>query len=322
LDSALKTDYPSFEVLFVDNASTDGSVEHVKTNFAQNSQLRIIQNEKNLGFTEGNNRGIKHAKGKYIILLNTDVRVTPNWLTELVKAAQPPEVGAAQSRLLNMDKPEVLDCAGGLLDYYGYQFERGRGEKPTSENEGGEIFYAKGASMLLKRQVLEKTGLFDPAMFLYFDEVDLCWRIWLSGYKVVYAPASTVYHASGSTASKLQVQTRLYFYTRNHIRILLKNYNLANACKAVKISMLFETRNIALALVRRKPFLAVSIMKGLLWNIANLKSAMVQRQVMQRHVRKVPDEKIRKQMLQPYPPLPLYFIYGRSKYRSKQQTEP
>ena len=219
-----------------------------------------------------------------------------------------------------MDHPEVLDCAGGLLDYYGYQFERGRGEKPSRRNEVGEIFYAKGASMLLKREVLEKTGLFDPELFMYFDEVDLCWRIWLSGYQVVYAPASTVYHASGSTASKLQAQTRLFFYTRNHIRILLKNYSLANAAKAVAVSVLFETRNMALSLVRRSPLVALAIMKGFLWNLAHLKNAWMQRQVVQRHIRKVTDEKIRQQMLQPYPPLPLYFVFSRSMYQRKHRT--
>jgi GT2 family glycosyltransferase len=94
----------------------------------------------------------------------------------------------------------------------------------------------------VKRKVLEKTGLFDPDIFLYFDDVDLCWRIWLNGYKVPFVPKSIVYHASRSTASKLQERTRLYFYVRNHVLVLLKNYDRNNMLKAVTVSIIFEIR--------------------------------------------------------------------------------
>jgi hypothetical protein len=142
--SAFDTNYPNFEVLFVDNASTDDSVEFVKK-IGQNPRLRIIQNERNLGFTEGNNLGIRNAKGEYIALLNSDAKAEPKWLKELVKAIHPPEIGAVQSKLLQMSSPDVIDCAGGLIDYYSYHLEKGRGEKSCKYTETGEIFYAKGA---------------------------------------------------------------------------------------------------------------------------------------------------------------------------------
>jgi GT2 family glycosyltransferase len=314
LDSVLKTVYPSFEVLFVDNASSDGSAEYVQRQFGTNGKLRIIRNEKNLGFAEGNNRGIKQAKGKFIALLNSDTRVTENWLTELVKAVHPSNVGAAQSKLLQMDKPTLLDCAGGLLDFYGYHFERGQGETPSRYNRGGEIFYAKGASVIFKREALSKAGLFDPEVFMYFDEVDLCWRIWLSGYKVVYSPASTVYHASGSTAAKMQSQERLYFYARNHLMVLLKNFGLMNAAKAVKVSLLFEVRNVGLLLARRKPLAGLAIIKAFCWNLRNMKQTWTKRQTVQNCIRQIPDTEVKVHMLTPCPPFPLYILFPRSRY--------
>ena len=320
LDSVLKTAYPDFEVLFVDNASTDNSVRHVTEKYAQKS-LKVIQNPKNLGFTGGNNQGITQSTGNYIALLNTDTKVDPNWLTELVKAAQPADVGAAQSKLLKMATPDLLDCAGGMLDHYGYPFERGQGEKSQTYNSPADIFYAKGASVLLKREILEKTGLFDEDVFLYFDEVDLCWRIWLGGFRVVYAPASVVWHASGSTASALAQQRRLYFYTRNHLMVLLKNYNLTNAFWAVKVSLLFEARNAAVFLAKQKPLVSLAIVKAVFWNLVYLPQTWKKRQTVQCSVRKVPDEKVRRQMLKPEPPFPLYILIPRLKYLQKRKAD-
>lgn len=317
LRSVLATDYPSFEVLFVDNASTDSSVDFVKTEFSKDPRLRIVCNEKNLGFTEGNNRGIRKAKGSYIVLINTDTKVEPTWLKMLVKSATAPDVGAVQSKLLQMDNPEFLDCAGGFVDYYGYHLERGHGESSAKYKLSDEIFYAKGASVLLKREALAKSGLFDPAIFLYFDEVDLCWRLWLSGFKVVFAPDSLVYHVSGSTASSIQQPKQLYFYIRNHLMVLLKNYNLKNAFVAVTVSLFFEIRNLILFLIRRKSLVSISIMKALLWNLRHLKYVWEQRQIVQQLVRKVPDKEIRKTMLKPYPAFPLYVLFSRFRYSKK-----
>ncbi len=308
LRSVFGSNYSSFEVIFVDNASTDRSIEFVKETFVGETRLQIVENDQNYGFAEGNNIGISRSSGEYVALLNSDTKVDPDWLTALVNAAESPDVGAAQSRLLQMQRPEFLDCAGGLLDFYGYHFERGRGEKSNMFNEAGEIFYAKGASVLLKRTVLEKTGLFDPEVFMYFDEVDLCWRIWLSGHKVIYVPSSIVYHASGATASKMQEKARLYFYVRNHFMVLLKNYNLANAFKAIAVSFLFEIRNVFLFLIRRRPLVSASILRALIWNLVYLRRTWAKRSAVQGQVRKVSDERIKQQMLVPKPMFPLYLV--------------
>jgi GT2 family glycosyltransferase len=207
-----------------------------------------------------------------------------------------------------------------VIDYYGYHLERGRGEKSYKYTETGEIFYAKGAGVLIKREILEKTGLFDPEIFMYFDETDLCWRIWLSGCKVLFAPNSIIYHASGSTASKLQEKTRAYYYTRNHIIVLLKNYGLGNMFKVLAVSIIFEFRNMVLFLARRKPQVSIAVIKALFWNLFHSKCTWKKRQVIQRLVRKVSDEQIKKMMLKPYPLFPLYLVFSRFRYLKKKQN--
>jgi hypothetical protein len=317
LESVLRTDYPNFEVIFVDNASTDDSVELIKRKFGQNQKLRVIRNERNFGFAEGNNIGIRNAKGEYIALLNNDTKVDHQWLKELVKTVQLPKIGAAQSKLLLMNSPDLLDCAGGFIDYYGYHYERGRGQNSHKYNKADEIFYGKGAGIIIKRKVLERTGLFDPDIFMYFDETDLCWRIWLSGYRIVFAPKSIVYHAPGLTASKLQEETRLYFYTRNHMLVLLKNYNMKNLLKTLPASLLLEIRNICLFITRNKAHVSVVIFKALMWNLFHLKHIWRKRQITQKLIRKIPDENITRLQLKPYPPFPLFLVVSRSRHSKK-----
>lgn len=315
--SVLDINYPNFEVLFVDNASTDGSADFIEKVFGQNPRLRLIRNEKNFGFAEGNNVGIRNAKAEYIALLNSDTKVDPKWLKELVTSAQQDCVGAVQSKILQMNSPGKIDCAGGFVDYYGYHFERGRGEKASSYNRQDEIFYAKGAGVMFKREILKKTGLFDSDIFIYFDETDLCWRIWLSGYKVLFAPKSIVYHASGSTTSALQTQKRSYFYMKNHLLVLIKNFGLENLFTSGLATLLYETRTASLFLARRKPLVSYAMLSALVWNLLHLKPIWKKRQLVQA-LREVSDDFIKKKMLPPCPPFPLYLVFSRSRYLKRQ----
>lgn len=317
VSSVLHCNYPNFEVIFVDNASIDDSVDFIKKEFGQNQRLRLIRNERNFGFTEGNNVGIRNAKAEYIALLNSDTRVEPDWLSELVILAKQNSVGAVQSKILQMDSPGLIDCAGGFVDSYGYHFERGRGEKASSYELQDEIFYAKGAAVLFKREVLKRTGLFDSDIFLYFDETDLCWRIWLSGYKVLFAPKSIVYHASGSSTSVMQTQARSYFYVRNHILVLTKNYGLKNLFRSVLMTLLYENRTAALFLARRKPLVSNATLSAFVWNLIHLKTTWKKRQLVQTF-RVESDDFIKKKMLPPYPPFPLYLVFSRSRYLKRQ----
>lgn len=316
--SALKTEYRNFEVILVDNASADDSVRFAKEEFGKDPMFRIIENDRNLGFAEGNNSGIRQARGELVVLLNSDTRVEPNWLENLVRAAQPMEIGAVQSKLLNMDNPLLLDSAGGFVDAYGYHWERGRGEVASRYGKVDEIFYAKGASVLLKKSALRRSGLFDSDIFMYFDETDLCWRLKLAGFKVLFAPDSVVYHAAGKTASAVGLRNRLYLHTRNHILVLTKNYSLLNLAKAIIVSILFETRNFFVFLARGNPLVSLSIVEALWWNLRHLAATWKKRTKVQSFVRKVEDKEIQKIMLSPMPPFPLYLVFSRGRYLRKR----
>jgi hypothetical protein len=252
--------------------------------------------------------GIKNAKGEYIALLNCDAKADPQWLNELVKALQSPEIAVAQSKLLLMNDPRLMDCTGGFVDYYGYHhFEVGHKQPSKSYNQVYEVFYAKGAGMIIKKDVLKTAGLFDSKMFMYFEETDLCWRVRLNGYKVVFVPSSIVYHAAGSVASVLQETTRLYFSTRNHLLTVLKNYDASNLSKTIAVSLMWEMRNLVKFVLKRKPQFVSAVVQALLWSLFNLKYIWTERRRIQTRVRKVNDDSIKKVMLKPSR-FPLYLI--------------
>jgi GT2 family glycosyltransferase len=319
--SVLNTDYPNFEVLFVDNASTDESVDFIKKKFGGDTRLRIIQNERNLGFAEGNNIGIKNARGEYIAILNNDTKVDARWLKELVKVLEDTTIGAAQSKLLQLQNPNLIDCAGGFIDPFGHAHERGRGQEASKYDKIDEIFYAKGAGLIIKRKILKHIGYFDPIAFVYYDETDLCWRVWLNGYKVVYVPTSIVYHAQGSTASKMSEHVLRYFVTRNQLLTLIKNYNTKNLLKNVAAFFLIESRRAIVLLMKRRLLTCFSIFKSLIWNLTHIKTTLSKRFTTQRLIRKVSDDKIQKIMVTPYPPFPHSLIFPRSSWPRKNQEK-
>ncbi len=315
LESVFNTNYENFEVIFVDNASTDGSVALVKKKFAAKKELRVIQNEENLGFSEGNNVGIRNARGEYVVLLNNDTKVDPDWIGELVKAIQPSEIGAAQCKILLLNNPKLMDCAGGFVDYYGYHhYEIGYKEEAEKYNSVYEIFYAKGAGMMIKKNVLRNAGLFDPEIFMYYDETDLCWRIRLNGFKVIFVPKSLVYHLGGATASSFQERMRVYFSTRNHLLMILKNFDARNMLKVFVVSLIWEFRNVGKFVLKGNLEFILATVEGLLWNLFKLRSTWEKRQIAQNFVRKVSDKSIRRIMLKPYPPFPLSLIFSKARY--------
>jgi len=319
LKSVLSTDFPHFEVILVDNASTDDSVAFVKERFGHDQRLKIVQNKRNVGFAEGSNIGLKHAKGKYIVFLNNDTEVNSQWLEELVKVLQSDgSVGAAQSKLLLMNERNRFDCAGGFIDYYGYSWERGRNEEDEGQYDRvADVFYAKGAAMIVKRELLDMVGTFDPKFFMYFEETDLCWRIWLRGYRVVFVPSSKVYHVAGGTAK--QTFFSKYFLIRNHIRMIIKNYARKNLVKMVTRVLIIEFRKSIGFMLKNDSSQVRILVKALVWNLSNLRETWQRRQRCQQIIRRVPDEFVMKRvMLQPLFPFPHGLIFPISRYLKKK----
>lgn len=239
------TVYQPREVLLIDNASSDGSVEIALKQFPW---LQIIRNERNLGFAGGCNVGFQHANGKYILILNNDTKFEGDWLDRMVEVMESDErIAACQPKILSLKNPETFDyagAAGGMIDIFGYPFARGRIFFTLEKDERqydtpAEIFWASGTATLLRKSVLQQSGLFDEDFFAHMEEIDLNWRFHLLGYRVVAVPQAVVYHQGGGTLSESN-PFKMYLNHRNSLIMLLKNYSLANLLWIFPIRFLLE----------------------------------------------------------------------------------
>lgn len=228
LPSVVKTDYPNFEIIVADNASTDGSAAWIADEYPS---VKIVRHPDNWLFCRGNNAAIPHATGDFVLLLNNDVEVPPGWLRPLVQTmTRHPDVGAVQPKLLQYEdrgRFEYAGAAGGFLDRAGYPFTRGR-LFDTMERDRGQyddacdVFWATGAAILLRRSALEEVGLLDERFEMHMEEIDLCWRLQRHGYRVRVQPESTVYHIGGASLPQGSPK-KTYYNFRNSLLLLYKN---------------------------------------------------------------------------------------------------
>lgn len=178
LRSVLETDYPNFEVIVVDNGSTDGSFGYIKEMFPS---VNVIRHETNQGSAAAYNAGIKHAKGEYVAILNNDMKVEGSWLRNLVAMMiGHHELGAVDGKYMNFSSRKIFDsvaAAGRFMDRYGNIFTRGLADR--DEGQYDEITRVWVALSLFRKDALKKAGMFDPTFFFGYDEVDLCWRIYM-----------------------------------------------------------------------------------------------------------------------------------------------
>ena len=296
IDSVLKSDYPNFEVILVDNASSDDSIGVIEKAFVQDNRLKIIRNNQNLMFTGGNNVGILQAKGELIIVLNNDTVVEKNWLKEISKAMQDERIAASQPKMLIYgSSPPILDYTVNTMDRYGFCNGIGRGTIDRGQYDGtDEIFYAAGAALVLRKKVLDEVGIFDEKFGAHWEDVDLCWRIRLKGYKICFIPKAVVYHKGSLTMTRFAKKNAVSWYVRkNRIAGLIKNYNTANLIMNLPVLLLIQFLLFLWELVCAKDTaLAISSPMAILSNIRNLRHLLKERRRIQKHVRKVSDKNI------------------------------
>lgn len=277
LSSLLESNYPNYEVIFVDNCSTDGSYDFVQTHF-KSERLRMRKLDNNYGFSVGNNIGAESAKGSYLVFLNPDTKVDSEWLDHLVYVLDSDQsIGVAQPKLLLMDKLH-FDSAGGFINPYGLVSIRGAGEKDVGQYEQvSEIFYAKGATLIIRRDLWQKLGGFDPTFFTYFEETDLCWRAHKFGQKVVYVPKSIVYHAGGGVLNDIPYHVK-YHEAKGRLTILVKNHSLKNVFRYVPLTICMHLFNIVHQLYHGHKFSSLAICKATFWCVFNFRKMWVLRQ--------------------------------------------
>lgn len=214
-------------VYVIDNASSDGSSALLAEKYPS---VQCLSLAKNGGYAGGYNQGLKLIKEDLVVLLNSDVEVSPNWLSPLLKRFTADErLGALQPKILDLKNPDQFEyagAAGGFVDYLGYPFCRGRIftqlEKDSGQyNQYRQVFWATGACLVVRQSAYRKAGGLNEMLFAHMEEIDLCWRMQIKGYKIAVEPASTVFHLGGGTLKPSPEKTYLNF--RNSLFILFLN---------------------------------------------------------------------------------------------------
>lgn len=221
--------FKDFEIIVVDNGSTDNSLFEIKKFLEKSaiaSHLKLIPADRNLGFAGGNLEGLKHSKSEYIALLNNDTEADKKWLENLVKVmAEYPDVGICASKLLVFET-DVLDSAGDGYATSLKGFKRGEGQDSKKYNKQEYVFGACAGAALYRRRMIEEIGFFDEDFFLIHEDTDLNFRAQLSGWKVMYVPTAIIYHKIRSTIGHMS-EIAVYYTLRNSEFVRIKNVPFA-----------------------------------------------------------------------------------------------
>lgn len=233
LSSLEKLNYPQdkIEIIVVDNGSTDKSLSIIRDNYPR---VKIIENKKNMGFARANNQAAEAAGGEYIAFLNNDTRVDKSWLIELLRPIyKDREIVASGSKVLSMDGKKI-DFVGGMINFEGKGFQVDYGIPVENDDHDRYRFlpFVNGGAMMIDRNVFLDTGGFDEDFFAYYEDVDLGWRLWVLGYKVIFSPKSIVYHHHHGTSRDISEDRLRFLKERNSIYSVFKNYDDENLAKA------------------------------------------------------------------------------------------
>ncbi len=272
LGSLLGQAFDDFETILIDNASQDDSVNYARGNFPW---VRALPQSGNLGFSKAGNLGVESARGEYVALLNTDLRLEPLWLGELVAAAERDDtIAAVASKIMLYSRPGVLNGVGGCMNRLGYTWDRGMFEKDEGQYDTPcEVLFASAGAALFRKSHFTDAGGFDEGLFMYHEDVDLCWRFWLLGQRVVTAPAAVAHHHFGAaTQAARSLLWRELMGERHNMRTLIKNYEPAQLARALADLLLLRQ-----AAPRKARQLA-----NFLWNLRKLPDTLRRRRWIQR----------------------------------------
>lgn len=295
-DSLQKSTYPNKRIYLLDNASTDDDVNHTRLHYPD---VQIIRNPENNGYCAAYNLAFLVCSGKYIICLNNDVAVKADWIEHLVALAEADEtIAALQPKIIsyfNEHKFEYAGASGGMMDVYGYPFLRGRlfstiEEDKEQYDDVTDVFWTSGAAMFLRKSALYKSGLLDETIVHHMDEIDLCWRLRMHGFKLKVQPSSVIRHIGGATIQTHSFK-KVYWNHRNSLYIMLKNYGTANMLTKVPVHILLDYVAIAQALFTLNFTTVKGIAAAHIWLLLNIPLIIRKRKTTQKK-RLLSDEHI------------------------------
>lgn len=221
LDSLSKQSYTDFDIMIIDNHSTDGSIEYIKEHYPK---ITLITLNQNYGFSTAVNEGIRRASAPYIILLNNDTVAEPRFVEELLKAVRrSPRIFSVSSKMLQMHHPDLIDGAGDLYTLLGWGVARGAGRPSDNYNRPEEVFSACAGAAIYRRSVFRKIGYFDETHFAYLEDIDIGYRAKIYGYQNLYCPTAIVHHVGSGTSGSKYNSFKVRTSARNSIWLIYKN---------------------------------------------------------------------------------------------------
>jgi GT2 family glycosyltransferase len=262
--------YHSFEIIVVDNASTDGSEEFVRINYPE---IKVVQTGRNLGYAAGNNAGFEVAKGEYIVVVNPDIVADPEWLAELIKPLESDQtITATTSKILIYYQKDRINTCAHKNHPTGLTFCRGLNKSADDFNNCQEVSSVSGCSFAIRSDMLRNINGFDPDFFLYQEDADLSWRIRFAGGKIMYVPKSVIYHKY-----KLSIAPWKEFYLeRNRYLILLKNLDSVTLLLLLPSLIVTEIVTIGHALLNGPKYTKSKLLADL-WILKNIKIVFTKR---------------------------------------------
>lgn len=263
--------YRNFEIIMVDNASSDGSVEYIEKNFPK---VHVIKNKSNVGFAEGNNIGIQKSTGDIIALFNPDAKAERNWLSMLVSLLQSSDkIAAVSGKMYYMGDQygkDAVFCTWPKIDQYSAIAYNFHDHEPMSK-----VDYLTGGAMVIKRDVIDKIGFLDADYFLYFEETDWCARMIRAGYDLIYTPDAIVWHLVSATIS--ESDKKIYFMERSRIRFALKNFDVLYL-PIFTLNFLAETIAIFFRDLKNGRFSRSKIrFQAIFWNLLHIRDIVTSR---------------------------------------------
>jgi GT2 family glycosyltransferase len=312
LSSIEKQTYPNYKTIVIDNASTDNSEEYIRQYFPK---ITLIRAERNLGFAKGNNLAIKSAidqKADYVFLVNNDTELESDLVEKLIKTAEHDDSsGIVGPAAFDLKNKKSLQEMGMAIDKFGYALAL------KSSSDKNCVFFVSGCAMMIKSELILRIGFFDESYFMFAEDLDLCWRSMLAGYKIIVNENARIYHASGGSISGGIIKSssyttsaqRVFLREKNTVRTLLKNYDFSNLIKFVPFYvalLFFETIFWVFIL---KPDVSKNIFKAIFWNLKILPDTFKQRAVVQ-NLRKIKDDELVMKMLDGYCKLRVFGTVG------------
>jgi len=301
LDSLSNQSYKNFEVIIIDNASTDGSAAYIRSNCPK---VKLIQNSKNVGFGSGNNMGVKQAKGIYILLLNTDTWLESDFLEKILNISKQNNYSVIAPQAKNYKSKEgqnyitKIDPFGYPVYLYGEQY---RNKKS---------FFLTGSCLFLRKQLFIDTKGFDENFFMYCEDIDWFWRLLLLGCNFNYTDKVSVYHAAGGSTGKGIRRNVFLWRNENTLQMLLKNYSAYNLLWVLPIYLLQNCFEFIFFLLLGKPKISSTYIQGWWFNLKNFDKIIEQRKWVQEN-RVISDRIIIKRMYFGFGKLSHLFSYAR-----------